>query len=460
MATKYKGKLNVDTSIVDYLKSVGKDSSKEARKKLAEQLGITDYAFKDYQNTQMLDMLKSGANTPKSATTPEVAKPKATTPTAPQAPKAVEPTKTLQTPQAPVQDTAPVEEIKPQSYTYQGQAPAQYESPYSAQIETILNNIINRKPFSYDAGADPIYNQYKDMYTKQGNLAMRDTIGNAASLTGGYGSSYAQSVGQQAYDSYLGQLNNVIPELYQAAYGRYQTEGNNMLNNLSALQGLEQQSYGKHRDAVGDYQADRAFDYNQYIDAIAQDNWNRQFEHGVSQDALAQENWNKQFEHGVSQDALAQENWNKQFSHNVSQDELSQQNFLKEFAYRQAQDTLAQSNWNKQFNYNKQQDSLKAQSSSSSSNSTSKESAERINKYAKYVNDMLNATVVDELGIASSKYTIDDVWDYLMKTSLTDDEIAVIIDGNYELMRYAENKKGKGVTSSGRTYSYGGRKLN
>ena len=54
---------------------------------------------------------------------------------------------------------------------------------------------------------------------------MRDTMGQAAALTGGYGSSYAQSVGQQQYDSYLQSLGEALPELYGMAWQRYNAEG-------------------------------------------------------------------------------------------------------------------------------------------------------------------------------------------------------------------------------------------
>ena len=42
---------------------------------------------------------------------------------------------------------------------------------------------------------------------------MKDTMGQAAALTGGYGSSYAESSAQQQYDAYLQQLGDIVPEL-------------------------------------------------------------------------------------------------------------------------------------------------------------------------------------------------------------------------------------------------------
>lgn len=81
--------------------------------------------------------------------------------------------------------------------------------------------------FSYDYRDDPSYQQYRQQYIRNGQLAMQDTMGQAAGLTGGYGSSYSQSVGQQAYQGYMNQLNAVVPELYQNAYNRYLNDYSN-----------------------------------------------------------------------------------------------------------------------------------------------------------------------------------------------------------------------------------------
>lgn len=94
-----------------------------------------------------------------------------------------------------------------------------------AELERLYAAIIGRPAFSYDPASDPVYNSYAQSYRRRGRLAMRDTMGQAAALTGGYGSSYAQSVGQQQYDSYLQSLGEALPELYGMAWQRYNAEG-------------------------------------------------------------------------------------------------------------------------------------------------------------------------------------------------------------------------------------------
>ena len=104
-----------------------------------------------------------------------------------------------------------------------------------ASFDEIMNKILNREQFSYDLNGDALYQQYKDKYIQQGKMAMQDTMGQAAAMTGGYGNSYAASVGNQAYQASLENLNDVIPELYQMAYDRYNQEGQDMLNKYSML---------------------------------------------------------------------------------------------------------------------------------------------------------------------------------------------------------------------------------
>lgn len=109
--------------------------------------------------------------------------------------------------------------------------------------QNLLDQYTNRKPFTYDLTGDALYQQYANQYQRLGNQAMQDTLGQAAGLTGGYNSSYAQSAGQQAYQGYMDQLNDIVPELYGQAYSRYAAEGDRIAN---AAQ-LAAQGYGQEQ---------------------------------------------------------------------------------------------------------------------------------------------------------------------------------------------------------------------
>lgn len=127
-----------------------------------------------------------------------------------------------------------------------------YQSKWQDSVNSYINQIQNRKPFEYDINEDALYNQYVDQYKQQGKMAMMDTMGQAAALTGGYGNSYAQSVGQQAYHGYLNQLDDVLPQLYSMALDRYMNEGNQLYDQLNLMQQQDDIDYGRYRDQLAD----------------------------------------------------------------------------------------------------------------------------------------------------------------------------------------------------------------
>ena len=158
----------------------------------------------------------------------------------------------------------------------------------------------NQKEFPYSLDGDALYQSYKDQYIQQGKLAMKDTMGQAAALTGGYGSTYGQQVGQQTYDAYLQNLSAVVPELYDRAYGRYQDAGDQLLQQYNLVGQQRDTEYGQYRDQLADWENERAFqtqlentEYNrrtaaeeqEYTRRMAEDERNYQ----RSQDALAQQ---------------------------------------------------------------------------------------------------------------------------------------------------------------------------
>ena len=139
----------------------------------------------------------------------------------------------------------------------QGEAP-HYDSRYDEQIRQLYEQITGRRPFRYDSATDPLYQQYAQRYSEQGAQAMRDTMGRAAALTGGYGSSYAQSVGQQQFDAYLRRLADVLPQTYGMALDAYRAEGDELQRRYELAAGLEKSDYERYLDSLGQYNRDLA----------------------------------------------------------------------------------------------------------------------------------------------------------------------------------------------------------
>lgn len=154
------------------------------------------------------------------------------------------------------------------------QKPGEYQSNWQAQLNETLDKILNREKFSYDLNGDALYQQYKDQYTTQGQMAMMDTMGQASAMTGGYGNSYAQSVGQQTYQGYLQQLNDKVPELYQLALNKYNQEEQSLYDRASLLAQQDEQDYGRYRDSVSDYWTELQYNTDR-LDTMSKEEYDR-----------------------------------------------------------------------------------------------------------------------------------------------------------------------------------------
>lgn len=191
---------------------------------------------------------------------------------------------------------------------------------YGDALKEAVDRINNREKFTYDVNGDALYKQYKDQYINLGRMAMQDTMGQAAALTGGYGNSYAATVGNQAYQGYLSKLNDVVPQLYQLALDRYNQEGQDMYNRASLLGNMYGTEYGEYRDRVGDwnteaarlsdrYNNERNFDYNMFANNrdyyTGRYDTERQWDYGLYSDAYDRGFAN--YQQGVAESQFAQQ---------------------------------------------------------------------------------------------------------------------------------------------------------
>lgn len=229
------------------------------------------------------------------------------------------------------QESKKVRDLYDQLTQHETAKPADWTGgTYGQQMQEALQAIQNRPKFSYDLNGDALYQQYKDKYVQQGKQAMRDTMGQAAALTGGYGSTYSQSAGQQQYNAYLQSLNDVVPELYQLALNRYQMEGDDLQTQYALLADQYNTEYGQHRDKVGDWQTQRDYlagrydserdtDYTMYGDA-------KNFAYQDYRNDIADQQWQQQYQESIRQ-------FNEQMA-------LSRE----QFAWQQAQAAAAAAN--------------------------------------------------------------------------------------------------------------------
>lgn len=145
-------------------------------------------------------------------------------------------------------------------YTWSGGPAPTYQSRHDAAVQELLRQLVDRPAFSYDADKDPLYAQYAKEYTREGDRAVKNALGQAMAANGGLASSSAATAASQAGDYHASRLTDKIPELYQLSYNKYMNDHAMKLGDLGAVQGAEAADYDKYLTRLGQYDRDRDFD--------------------------------------------------------------------------------------------------------------------------------------------------------------------------------------------------------
>lgn len=180
--------------------------------------------------------------------------------------------------------SARVEQARQEAQANDGKKPGEYVSKWQQQLDAAMEKILNREKFSYDLNGDALYRQYKDQAVQNGRMAMQDTLGQAAAMTGGYGSSYGQTAAQQAYRQQMANLGDKASALYDKARAEYDRQAdadkqtydlllqrenssqNQYKQNLAAWQAENQRLWGR-------YDQEQKTDYEAYRDEIRDAQW-------------------------------------------------------------------------------------------------------------------------------------------------------------------------------------------
>ena len=116
-----------------------------------------------------------------------------------------------------------------------------YQNPYQKQLDQLVSDYLVSS-FSYDQSRDPAAQAYRENYIQNGQRAMQDTMAQAAARTGGLASSYATQAGQQAYNSYMSDLNAQLAGLRQQAIDNYLSDQALQQDRINTVASLGQQA--------------------------------------------------------------------------------------------------------------------------------------------------------------------------------------------------------------------------
>lgn len=152
----------------------------------------------------------------------------------------------------PNENTSPLKETSPlENYVSAQEAPlnkGDFDFSENEWLKNVKDNIENYDNFSYDVNSDALYQQLVNQYVQQGKMASADFMGKAAGMTGGYGNSYANTVGNQVYQSYIQQLNNEVPALYESALNQHNMQKQALYDEYALLMNEYDREYGLYAD--------------------------------------------------------------------------------------------------------------------------------------------------------------------------------------------------------------------
>ena len=181
----------------------------------------------------------------------------------------------------PAEETTPAPVARPSAKTAEalarlekGYAPSEdvtAAQAYRDSVAALYDEIEGRQAFSYDPETDSAFAQYARLYRQKGRAAMEDTMGQAAALTGGYGSSYAENAGQQAYGQYMQELMALLPQLREQAQAAYDREGQALQTRYDLLDKQEKADYDRWQDGMSDWEKQLSLAQEQYDSVSQQD---------------------------------------------------------------------------------------------------------------------------------------------------------------------------------------------
>jgi len=191
----------------------------------------------------------------------------------------------------------------------------QFNSKWSDELQAMYDQIANRPKFSYDQNSDPLYQQYAEMYRKNAQLAMDDTVARAASLTGGYGNSYAETAGQAMYNQQMDNLNQRALDLYYAALDTYDRENQNMYQKFNLAGQMYNNDYNAWRDKIADSQWAQNYDFNAWQADVANQQWAQNYDFNAWQADNANAQWRAGYDFDAWQANNENQKWQTQFDY-------------------------------------------------------------------------------------------------------------------------------------------------
>lgn len=146
---------------------------------------------------------------------------------------------------------------------WQSQRPVLPVNTYGDDIRELIGDITGME-FNYNPKEDMAYKLISEENRKNARLAMEDAMGKASALTGGYANTFAEGAAQQAYGAEISKSIQYIPELYKAAYSRFDDERDSLFDAVNLLADLDAGEFDKYTALMKQYLSEGEMLFDNY----------------------------------------------------------------------------------------------------------------------------------------------------------------------------------------------------
>ena len=155
-----------------------------------------------------------------------------------------------------------------------------YAGTYDEAVNRLANEYAASNYGDFTRGQD--YADLAARYARNGQMAMKDTLGQVSARTGGLASSYATAAAANSYNDYMAKLED-------AARSMYDSQQSERAQKLGVMRQAANDEYGRYTDALDRDMTERKFAYTQQQDALDRDFNERKFAYSQEQDAYSRQ---------------------------------------------------------------------------------------------------------------------------------------------------------------------------
>ena len=216
------------------------------------------------------------------------------------------------------------------------QMPGAYENPYSDRINQKLNELADATAnggFDFST-ADDAYQQYRQNVTENAKNGAAAAAGTANALSGGYGSSWADSAANQSAGEQIAAIDTALSSLRGDALEQWKNERASTSSILSQLQGLAALDRSEYDSDVANANTWRDY-LNSRVDTARQENqnfWNNVWTGVKGAANVARQGYDAYM-------GYKQQDWENQF--NQSQFDFQKQQYADSLNRTQLSDQIA-----------------------------------------------------------------------------------------------------------------------